>query len=218
MKTIKIEYNQFADNPLDYIDDVRLICEHKRYNLGSNKNGFRGNNFDTLDEYIHQYFAYMYYDEIKEFIQSRYVITNATKYLDYYSMYISSYYFDGYNKQFKNVLNQFIKKNFNILPLYMYEHGGITISTTPFSCSWDSGTVGFAYSKKDIDTNVIKNVVKEYDKYIKGEAIYINIMENDAVIETLDAYSSDDYKLLKDELSLYNIDEAMYIEALYNII
>ena len=85
MKTIKIEYNQFSDNPLDYIDDVRLICEHKGYNLGSNKNGFRGNNFDTLDEYIHQYFAYMYYDEIKEFIQSRYVITNATKYLDYYN-------------------------------------------------------------------------------------------------------------------------------------
>ena len=43
-------------------------------------------------------------------------------------------------------------------------------------------------------------------------------MENDEVIETLDAYSSDDYKLLKDELSLYNIDEAMYIKALYNII
>lgn len=218
MKTIKIEYNQFADNPLDYIDDVRLICEHKRYNLGSNKNGFRGNNFDTLDEYIHQYFAYMYYDEIKEFIQSRYVITNATKYLDYYSMYVSSDYFDGYNKQFKNVLNQFIKKNFNTFPLYLYEHSTISISITPFGCSWDSGIVGFAYSKKDIDTNVIKNVVKEYDKYIRGEAIYINIMENDEVIETLDAYYSDGYKLLKDELSLYNIDEAMYIEALHNII
>jgi hypothetical protein len=25
-----------------------------------------------------------------------------------------------------------------ILPLYMYDHSGITISTTPFTCAWDS--------------------------------------------------------------------------------
>jgi len=37
------------------------------------------------------------------------------------------------------------------LPIYMYDHSGITIKTTPFSCSWDSGQVGFIYvSKKKI--------------------------------------------------------------------
>src|SRR6056297_3490365 len=30
-----------------------------------------------------------------------------------------------------------------ILPLYMYDHSGITISLTPFSCPWDSGQIGF---------------------------------------------------------------------------
>ncbi len=35
------------------------------------------------------------------------------------------------------------------LPLYLYDHSGITISTTPFSCSWDSGQVGFIYVDKD---------------------------------------------------------------------
>jgi hypothetical protein len=28
-------------------------------------------------------------------------------------------------------------------PLYMYDHSGITISTSPFSCPWDSGQLGF---------------------------------------------------------------------------
>jgi len=28
-------------------------------------------------------------------------------------------------------------------PVYAYIHGGITVSTTPFSCRWDSGVLGF---------------------------------------------------------------------------
>jgi hypothetical protein len=30
-----------------------------------------------------------------------------------------------------------------VLPLYMFDHSGITIALTPFSCRWDSGQVGF---------------------------------------------------------------------------
>src|SRR5512141_2136233 len=30
-------------------------------------------------------------------------------------------------------------------PLYLYEHGGMTMSTGSFSCSFDSGQVGWAY-------------------------------------------------------------------------
>jgi len=34
-------------------------------------------------------------------------------------------------------------------PVYVYEHSGITISTQPFSCQWDSGTLGIAICAKD---------------------------------------------------------------------
>lgn len=50
-----------------------------------------------------------------------------------------------------------------ILPLYLYDHSGITISTTSFSCQWDSGKVGFIYISK-------KKVRDEYSvkrKYMK---------------------------------------------------
>lgn len=30
-----------------------------------------------------------------------------------------------------------------ILPLYLYDHSGITMNTTGFDCRWDSGQVGF---------------------------------------------------------------------------
>lgn len=32
------------------------------------------------------------------------------------------------------------------LPLYLYDHSGLSMSTTPFSCKWDSGQVGYIYA------------------------------------------------------------------------
>ena len=34
------------------------------------------------------------------------------------------------------------------LPIYLYDHSGITINTTGFSCPWDSGMVGIIYMTK----------------------------------------------------------------------
>ena len=39
-----------------------------------------------------------------------------------------------------------------IKPLYMYDHSGITISTSPFSCRFDSGHVGWIFiSEKQLN-------------------------------------------------------------------
>ena len=35
------------------------------------------------------------------------------------------------------------------LPIYMYEHSGIALSTKPFSCRWDSGQIGFIFVSKE---------------------------------------------------------------------
>ena len=73
-----------------------------------------------------------------------------------------------------------------ILPLYLYDHSGITMNTTGFSCRWDSGQVGFVfvskkkvreeYGVKRIDkkliekvTELLVNEVKTYDMYLTGE-------------------------------------------------
>ena len=34
-------------------------------------------------------------------------------------------------------------KVLHIKPLYLYDHSGITISTSPFGCQWDSGQIGW---------------------------------------------------------------------------
>ena len=36
-----------------------------------------------------------------------------------------------------------------VLPLYLYDHSGITMRTSPFSCPWDSGQVGVIVATPD---------------------------------------------------------------------
>lgn len=43
---------------------------------------------------------------------------------------------------FMEALEKELPKGSIIEPVYMYSHGGETISRTPFSCRWDSGWVG----------------------------------------------------------------------------
>lgn len=64
----------------------------------------------------------------------------------------------------------------NILPLYLYDHSGITMNTTGFSCPWDSGRVGFIFAaqatillcgtSEDKIEDELRSEVEVYDKYI----------------------------------------------------
>lgn len=45
-------------------------------------------------------------------------------------------------------LKQIIRTKHVLLPIYVYQHSGTSMSTTPFSCEWDSGQAGFIYASK----------------------------------------------------------------------
>jgi hypothetical protein len=74
-----------------------------------------------------------------------------------------------------------------ILPLYLYDHSGLTISTKPFSCPWDSGQVGFIFApihvvkqeyvnaamtpeeKEQAAEGVLRCEVETYNQFLQGE-------------------------------------------------
>ena len=84
-----------------------------------------------------------------------------------------------------------------VLPLYLYDHGGITISTAPFSCRWDSGQVGYIYTtlerardlghgwkrltkaRREAIADMLRAEVKTYDQYIRGEIYRFTIEDED---------------------------------------
>lgn len=95
--------------------------------------------------------------------------------------------------------------------LYLYDHSGITISTSPFSCPWDSGQVGYIYVSKekvreeygikrvtnkwkDKILSHLDNEVEEFDTYLRGDVFAFEIVnENDEMIESCGGFYGDDF-------------------------
>lgn len=115
---------------------------------------------------------------------------------------VKNRYFSGDQNISEDCLYSILKdKNIIALPVYAYIHSGVTISTEPFSCSWDSGLAGVIYYSKEfvrnnwhwkrLTENRIKKIkewlkaeVEEYNKYLNGECYGFVIKdEKDAVVE-----------------------------------
>jgi len=102
-------------------------------------------------------------------------------------------------QSFENIERQ-LYKDFDIAiikPLYMYDHSGLVIRTSPFSCRFDSGQIGFVFlSKQAVRNNfnikrvtkeylnladdIIENEVDTYNYYIQGECYRFSIFEPSA--------------------------------------
>lgn len=99
------------------------------------------------------------------------------------------------------------------LPLYLYDHGGITMNTTGFSCPWDSGQVGIIYvpeerareecppaegeSEDEYRERIlgyIRGEVEVYDLYLQGEVYSFEIVdENGDTLDSCSGFYGDDW-------------------------
>lgn len=76
-------------------------------------------------------------------------------------------------------IEEYIKENYkvtDIKPVYMYDHSGITVKTTPFSCSWDSGQIGFIFTEEREIGSVLEQDIETYNNYITGNVHGYNII------------------------------------------
>jgi hypothetical protein len=85
-----------------------------------------------------------------------------------------------------------------ILPLYLYDHSGITMRTHPFNDRWDSGQVGFIFVSKDKIREEFS--IEDTDADINDEMLekVKNILEGE--VEMYDHYLTGDvYRLVKEK-------------------
>ena len=102
-----------------------------------------------------------------------------------------------------------------VKPLYMYEHGGVALSTEPFSDRWDSGPLGYvmvtperleAIGLKRSETEQIeRNIaseIKVFQAYMNGEVYQIDVhrMADGDVLETPVTTIADIWELDDDAL------------------
>lgn len=124
---------------------------------------------------------------------------NLGKMLCFHSRYTLGDQHDLRHSDFANwgAVREYLIKEFHaevMLPLYLYDHSGITIKTSPFSCGWDSGQVGWIYATRDdiakwfgvktVDAAVLKRAEKAlesevvvYDEYLVGNVYGYDIKD-----------------------------------------
>jgi hypothetical protein len=186
--TLKIIQEEYPEDPRRWDNLGTMICFHNRYTIGD-KHNYSSDTFlkDLLSEY--GYIRDSYFDYWKSgpgYTQiSQWVISESEK-----ANYQGDMLFFQIGEMITEIIDKRIskeiEKHFIILPLYLYDHTGITISTSPFSCPWDSGQVGFIFVSKDkvkkhfgykhltkkrINNiiKILKDEVKVYDQYLTGD-------------------------------------------------
>lgn len=170
---VKIVYDSTPMNPREDFDHPdTMVCWHRRYNLGDKADIKREDAEATLLAMIYEYNK-GFENELEE---------------------------AGLSSEARQAtIQDEAEKYYVILPLYLYDHSGITMSTAPFSCRWDSGCVGFIFiSHADAAKNVggpaftateewtpekqkavedmLRSQVQEYDNFLTG-SVYGRVIE-----------------------------------------
>lgn len=164
---LQVFRDEFAESPRQWDNLGKMVCWHRRYNLG-----------DKHD-----------YEDPQAFYGS---------------------------EEYKNA--------FVILPLYLYDHSGITISNTDFGDRWDSGQVGYIFVTKEqaqkeyggvLDetlkqriTELLISETKTYDNYLTGDCYGFKITdENGEELDACGGFFGDDLKDVLHEMQDQSSDE-----------
>ena len=118
--------------------------------------------------------------------------------------------------QIQSFMDKVLSSGGVVLPVYMYEHGNIALSTKrdyPFNCLWDSSFIGFIYcEKKNFEglkkSQVEKNLVSEvktYSQFLSGQVYGFSIEKK----ETCKVCKKEDSDLIDSCWGFYDIDESL---------
>jgi len=139
VKRVRIVADSDPSNPRTDWDchAGRMICWHRRYNLGDE------HSYDCEDFLRDLAF------EACEGLEDRVDHLENEVYSKLYNRGFDNGRDDPHEYACRLISNKIDKlvdcalHTYVILPLYLYDHSGITMSTGQFSCPWDSGQVGY---------------------------------------------------------------------------
>jgi len=108
-------------------------------------------------------------------------------------------------ESFKSWMFRHAPKGSIVLPLYLYEHSGMTMRTTPFHDPWDSGQVGVivatpdairgGYKVKRITKPLrkaaeaaLRKEVEIYDQFLRGQCWGYVFTDDDVTIDSCSGF------------------------------
>jgi len=181
---IEIKQDDCFESPREWDNLGTMVCWHKRYTLGDEQPK------ETPEQYqlnlVSDYFTDAEYDHAWEWA--------------------------AYNNlcAWKEKVERLLDNHFIMLPLYLYDHSGITMNTSGFSCPWDSGQVGFIYvsiedvkkewhwkrltkKRREKIESYLCNEVTTYDQYLTGNVWgYIITNDDEEIVESCWGFYGED--------------------------
>lgn len=135
---VKIEDDNTPESPRDWDNLGTMVCWHRNYNLGDEQPK------ESPDDYRRN-LACQYDDGLEDRLER--IAEKYDNALGYKGR--SAELYRDLNNDLTNAIDVVLDKHIIQLPLYLYDHSGITMRTGGFGCPWDSGLVGFIYVTKE---------------------------------------------------------------------
>lgn len=194
---IKAVHCSDAANPRAEFDNCAVMaCSHRRYNLGDS---------DGMDSARQAIRGSRFYRDTWE----------SGSIAAPYDVKIKGTTYDVFDLSNPSDLWQAIQLCDDIAsqPLYLFDHGGISISTGPFSCAWDSGQIGFAFitaetlkresrftlwtaAARQWASQMIDSETRLYDDYLTGQVYgYVIASDTDSHMESCWGYYGSDFEV-----------------------
>lgn len=154
-RRVRIIQDTDPQNPRDWDDVAKLICWHNRYNLGDD----------------HDY-------NREDFIRS--LASEVSPAFDEFAEYLDRDLDEDCDDLIDRAAEVVVRNEYVVLPIFMYDHSGIALSTGPFSCPWDSGQVGYVIIDRetidkewngdfDCADQYARHAVEVYNQFIGGD-------------------------------------------------
>ena len=163
-----------------------MVCFHPRYALGDHHNYMDKDDFLRemyLDTVGHDEAGMKRYERMVNIVSSRFRHGPKTE-----------------ERAIDEAMQKVISEKYLMLPLYLYDHSGLAMSTESFSgraphAEWDSGQVGWIYvskedALKEFDADKMTGAIRQkadalmrsevaaYDSYLHGECYGFELYKN----------------------------------------
>ena len=161
-----------------------MICFHRRYSLGD-EHGYKNSDELIKDLYIKAAGGGEQGEQKYEDLMDRFDVWPVTL----------------QQIQAKNQeLMSEIEKAYVVLPVYLLDHSGLSVSTHSFNDPWDSGQTGIIFASFDkvreeygVETvtpeirskaeDLLRGEVEQYDAYLNGECYGYELYKNGEVVD-----------------------------------
>ena len=187
---LRIERDEYPESPRDWDNIGTMVCWHRRYTLGDEQPS------ESPEDWLNN-LADSLLGDIPERVEE------AVNY------FYPRYWYHIAEAYLEKARSRAIDQDVVLLPLYLYDHGGITMNTGGFSCPWDSGPVGFIYTTMELarkewsgtDEEIrakalacLEAEVKVYDQYLTGD-VWGYVIEDDEgeIVDSCWDFYGDEY-------------------------